>query len=117
MGDNEPKSQSLSLQVWETAGGQGSCQHLARKDPRSQVGSRAGEVFNPAGQRLWRRMDAKGDHHSMGQQSGVWSWAVSAMVWSLLSYTLKVVHLTLWLSCKCFGTLGGKWGIPPGASL
>ena len=31
-------------------GGQGSCQHLAKKDLQSQVGSRADEVLSPAGE-------------------------------------------------------------------
>ena len=36
--------------------------------------------------------NAKGDQCGMGQQSGVWNLAVSAVVWSLPHYTLKVVY-------------------------
>ena len=50
MENTEPKSQSLSLQVGETARWQGSFQCLARKVLWSQVGSRTGEVLGPAGQ-------------------------------------------------------------------
>ena len=51
----------------------------------SPVGSRA---ESPAA-------DAEGDQHGVEQHSGVWSSAVSAVVWPCLSYTWKVVHSTL----------------------
>ena len=49
---------------------QGSCQHLAGKDPQSQVGSRAEPPV----------ANAKGDQCGVEQCSGVWSSAVSAVV-------------------------------------
>ena len=56
MGEKEPESQSLSLQVRETARWAGSRQCLVRKDLRSQVGSRTDRVLHPAGQGLQRPM-------------------------------------------------------------
>ena len=61
---------------WRQHSGQGSCQHLAKKDLQSQVGSRADEVLRLAGQILQRPMPRE---ISVAQSST----AVSAVVWSL----------------------------------
>ena len=74
--------------------GQGSDQCLARKDLRSQVGSRADEVLSPAGQRLW---------WPVPREIGVvWSsilvcGAQLPQQWpeACLSYTFRVVYSTL----------------------
>ena len=74
-------------------GGQGSCQHPARKGLRSEVGSRADEVLSPAGQSLWRPMPR--------EISVAWSSTLECGAWlsqqwsgACLSYTLKVVCST-----------------------
>ena len=117
MGDNEPESQSLSLQDWRQHSGQGSCQHLARKDLWIQVGSRADEVLSPVGQSLqWpvpREISVvwSGPLVCGAQLSQQWSGAC-------LSYTLRVVYSTLLgLLDKCLGTPDTNWGICPGAYL
>ena len=92
-------------------GGQGSCQHLARKAVWSQVGSRAEEVPSPAGQSLWWPMPRE-------NSSTLACGARLSQQWSgtCLSHTLKVVHSTLLgLSDKCLGTPDAKWGIFQGA--
>ena len=73
LGNNELEPQSLSQQVQETAWWARSHQHLTRKDLWSQVDSRAEPPT----------ADAKGDQCGMEQHSGVWSSAVTAVVWSL----------------------------------
>ena len=82
MEDNEPESQSLSLQVWETA------QRARELSASFKKGS-----LGPGGQQGGRSLQssraeplaagAEGDQHGMEQHSGVWSSSVSAMVWSL----------------------------------
>ena len=61
--------------------------------------------------------DAKGDQRGMGQHSGVWSSAVSAVVWNLPQlYLENGVHPPLLgLFDKCLGTPDAKWGMYPGA--
>ena len=75
-------------------GGQGSHQHLARKDLWSQVGSRAGEVLSPAGQRLHQLMPRE---VSVAWSTSLVCGAQLSQQWSgvCLSYTLKVVYSTL----------------------
>ena len=65
-------------------GGQGSCQHLAKKDLQSQVGSRAAPLA----------ADTKGDPWGVEQHCGVWSLAVSTVVWNLPQLYLEsgVLH-------------------------
>ena len=81
-GNNEPESQTLSLQVWEitqwargssASGKEGSLDPGGQQGRRSPQSSRAKPLAT----------DAKGDQHGMGQHPGVWSSAVSAVVWSL----------------------------------
>ena len=96
-------------------GGQGSCQHLARKDLWSQEVSRADKVPSPAGQSVRQPLPR--------EIRVVWS---SALVcgprlcqqWSgaCLSYTLTVVDFTLlYLFAQCLSTPDAKWRICPGA--
>ena len=82
MGDNEPESQSLSLQVRETAWWarelsasckEGSLESGGEQGRQSPQSSRTGTLA----------VDAKGDQHGVEQPSGVWSLAVSAVVWKL----------------------------------
>ena len=81
LGNNELESQSLSQQVQETAWWARSHQHLARENLWSQMGSRADEVISPAGRAS--SSNATGDQCGVEQHSGVWSSAVTAVVWSL----------------------------------
>ena len=93
MGDNEPESQSLSLQVQETAQWarelsasckEGSPEPGGQQGRRSPQSSRAEPLA----------ADAKGDQRGVEQHSGVWSLAVSAVVWSLPQLHLEsgVLH-------------------------
>ena len=93
MGDNEPKSQSLSLQVWETDGGQVNCQHLARKDLWSQVGSRADKVLSPAGQGLWQSMPR--------EISMAWSSTLVCGAWVSQQWSGKLPQLYLESDVVC----------------
>ena len=79
MADNEPESQSLSVQVQETARWarelSASCKEESpepggQQDRQSPQSSRAEP---PA-------VSAKGDQRGVGQHSGVWSLTVSAVV-------------------------------------
>ena len=95
MRDNELESQSLSVcRSARQHGGQGSCQHLARKDLQSQVGGRAGEVLSPAGQSLRPLMPKE---ISVAWRSTLVCGAGLSQQWSgaCLSYTLRVVDSTL----------------------
>ena len=62
--------------------------------------------------------NAKGDQHGVGQHSGVWSSAVSAVVWSLPLLYLEngVLHPSGFFD-MCLGAPDDKWGISPGAYL
>ena len=117
MGDNEPESQSLSLQVRETAWWsrelsasckEGSLVPREKQGRWSAQSSRAEPLV----------ADAKGDQRGMGQHSGVWSSAVSAVVWSLphLYHESGAFHPSGSFN-KCLGTPDGKCGISPGAYL
>ena len=93
-------------------GAQGSCEHLARKDLWSQVGSRADDVLSPAGQSLWWLMQRE---TRVACSSPLGCGARRSQQWSgaCLSYTWEVVDSTL---------LGldipeGKWRICPEACL
>ena len=78
------------------------------------MGNRADKVLSPAGQSL-RGPDAKGDKCSMEQPSGVWSLAVSAVVWSLSQLYLESGILQPSASFdKCLSTTDGELGISPG---
>ena len=77
MGNNEPKSQSLSLQVreatqwareWSLSCKEGSLEPGGQQGRRSPQSSRAEPAV----------ADGKGDQRGMEQHSGVWSSAVSA---------------------------------------
>ena len=94
MSNNEPESQSLSLQVQETARWtkepSASCKE-GLLEPGGQQGRRSPQFSRahpPAA-------NAKGDLCVVEQHSGVWSPAVSAVVWSLPQLYLKVVYSTL----------------------
>ena len=89
-------------------GGQGSHQRLIRKDLQIQADSRAEP---PAA-------DAKGDQRGVGQPAGVWSSAVSAVVWSLPQLHLGsgVLHPS-GSPDRCLGSPAGKWGLCSGAHL
>ena len=117
MGDNKPESQSLSLQVWETAQG-----------ARESSASCKGRSLEPGGQQYRQSpqssraeppaADAKGDRHGAEQPSGVWGSAVSAVAWSLPQLRLERggLHPSGPFD-KCLGLPNGKWGISPGAHL
>ena len=94
--------------------GQKSCQHLARKDLWSQVGSGADKILSPSGQSLQRLLPR--DQRGMEQHFGAWSSAVSAVLWSLPQLYLEsgVLHPSGSLA-KCLGTPDDNWGICPGA--
>ena len=96
--------------------GQGSCQHLARNDLQSWVQQGRQSAQSSRAEPL--AADDKGDQCGMEQHPGVWSSAVSAVVWSLPQLYLDsgVLHL-LGLSNKCLCTYDGKCGISPGAFL
>ena len=87
MGDNELESQSLSLQVRETA-------QWARE---SSVSCKEG-LPEPGGQQDRRSPQCSraepADQRGMEQPSGVWSSAVSAVVWNLPQLYLEsgVLH-------------------------
>ena len=94
MENKKPESQVSVSRSGRQHGGQGSCQHLARKDLQSQVGSRADEVLTPAGQSLWQPMPR--------EISVTWSCtlvcgAQLSQQWSEvhLSIPLRVMHSTL----------------------
>ena len=93
LGDNEPNSQSLSLWVKETAQWakelsasckKGSLEPDGRQGRQSPQSSRADPPV----------ADAKGDQCGVEQHSGMWSSAVSAVVWSLPQLYLEsgVLH-------------------------
>ena len=75
-------------------GKQGNSQRLARKDLWSQVGSRAGEVFRPAGRSLHQLMPRE---VSVAWSSPLVCGARLSQQWSgaCLNDTLTVVHSTL----------------------
>ena len=88
MGNNEPKSRSLSLQVQEAAPWarelSASCKE-APPEPDGQQGRQS-----PKSNRAEPlAADAKGDQRGMEQHFGVWSSAVSAVVWTLLQLYLE----------------------------
>ena len=94
MGDNKPESQSFSLQVWETAQWakelSASCREGSPEPGRQQ------DRCSPQSSRAEPPVaDAKGDHHDMEQHSGVWSSAVSAVVWNLPQLDLESGDSTL----------------------
>ena len=62
--------------------------------------------------------DAKGDQCGVEQHSGMWSSAVSAVVWSLPQLYLEsgILHPSGSFD-KCLGTPDAKCGISPGAYL
>ena len=82
MGDTKPKSQSLNLQVPEIAQGQGSCQHVARKDLQNQ-GGQQGRQSPQSSTAEPLVANAKGDQCGVEKHSSLWSSAVSAVGWSL----------------------------------
>ena len=112
MQNNEPESQSLSLQIWETA-------WEVRKEVFSILqgrisqpgGSGADEVLSPARQNLQQLMERE-VNVAWKQHSGVWGSAVLAVVWSLPQLYLErgVLHSSESLD-KYFDTPAGKCGI------
>ena len=114
MGDNEPESQSLSLQVQETVGW---TRVLLAYCKEGYLGIRraAGQMKSlDSGQSLWWLMRR---NISMAWNSTLVCGARLSQQWSgaCFSYTLTVVYPTLLsLSDKCLGTPDGKWGIFPG---
>ena len=117
MGDNEPKSQRLSLQVLETALWARKLSASFKEGP-PEPGGHQGRRSPPPSRTEPPAADVKGDQPGLEKHSGVCSSALSAVVWPCLSCTLKVVDSTLLgPSDKCLGTLDGKWGIFPGAYL
>ena len=82
MRNNEPESQSLILQVQETARWAGELSASCKEgspEPRGQQGRQS-----PQSSRAELLVtDAKGDQLDVKQHSGVWSLAVSAVVWNL----------------------------------
>ena len=117
MGNNEPKSQSLSLQVQETARWARELSESCKEgslEPGGQQGRRS-----PQSSRAERPVaHVKEDQYGTKQPSGVWSSAVSAMVWSLpqLYPESGGVHPSGSLDW-CLGTPDSKYGISPGAYL
>ena len=82
MGGDKHKSQSLGLQVWETARwareSSASCKE-GSLEPGGQQGRRSPQSSRAAPSAA----DAKGDQRGVEQHCGVWSSAVSAVLWSL----------------------------------
>ena len=97
--------------------GQGSCQHLARKDLWRQVGSREDEILSPSGQSLQRPIPRK---ISMAWSSTLVCETRLSQQWpgTFLGYTLKGVDSTLLgLFDKCLGNSDAKWGTSLGGYL
>ena len=95
MGNNEPKTQSLSLQVWEIA--QWARESSASfKEESPEPGGQQGRRSPQSSRAEPLAADAKGDQHGVEQHSGVWSSAVSAVFWSL--HIQEVVHSSLLFS-------------------
>ena len=104
MENNEPRSQSLCLWVWETAQWErelsASCKE-GSLEPRGQQ-----DRWSPQSRRAEPpAADARGDQHGVEQHSGVWSLVVSAVVWSLPQLYLEggIPHPSGSLT-KCLGT-------------
>ena len=117
MGDNEPKSQSLSLQVQETAWwakeSSTSCKEWFQepgKQQDRQVPSPAGRASG--GWWLWWVM-LVADQHGKERHSVVWRSRISAVVWSLpqLYHESHVLHFSGSFD-KCLGSSGDKWEFP-----
>ena len=112
MENNKPKSESLSLQVWETA-------HWARELSAScREGSRWA-----AGQRKFLVQQRRASHGQCQERS---VWHEAALWWVELSYLssgLEPASVTPWKWCappfwvfdKCLVTPDGMWGICSGA--
>ena len=96
--------------------GQRRCQRLARKDLWSQVGSRAGKVLGPAGQRL-RRLTPREITVVWGSTLGCGGRLPQQWSGACLSHTLESGGLHPSGTLKGLGTPAGKWGISPGAYL
>ena len=115
-GDNKPQSQSLCLQVqgaaWWARESSASCKE-GPPEPGGQQGKRSPQSLREEPPLV---ADAKGGQRGVEQLSGVWSSAVSAVVWSLPQLHLDSggLHPSGSLD-KCLGTCGAKWGICPGA--
>ena len=93
--------------------GQGSPQHLARKDIWSQVDNRTDKVLSPARQSLWWPMPRE---ISMAWSSTLVCGARLSQQWAgaYLSYTLEgsVLHPFGSLD-NCLGIPDGEWGLFP----
>ena len=87
MGDNEDESHSLSL-LFQDSSEQRSCQHLARGESR-EPGGQWGRQSPQSSRAKPLAATAKGDQCGVEQHSGLWSFSVAC-----LSYTLKVVYST-----------------------
>ena len=113
MGKYEPKSQSLSLQVWGRAWwareSSVSCKE-GPQEPGGQQGRRSPQSIRTEPPVA----DDKGDQRGVEQLLGVWSSAISAMAWSLPRLDLErgVLHPSGSLG-KSLGTPDGKQGISP----
>ena len=95
MGDNEPESLSLSLHIQKT--GQGARELSAScKEGALEPGGQQGRQSPQSSRAEPLVADAKGDQRGVEQHSGVWSSAVSAVVWKLLQLYLEsgVFHLS-----------------------
>ena len=76
MGNNEPESQSLRLQVWETAKElPASC-----KEGSPEPGGQQGRWSPQSSRDEPPEAKGKGDQRSIEQHLGVWSLAVSTVV-------------------------------------
>ena len=117
MGDNELESQSFSLQIQKTAQWARESS-ISCKEGSPEPGGHQGRQ-SPQSSRTELLMDnAKGDQRGMEQLSGVWSSAVSTVMWSLPQLYLESCILDLSGSFdNCLGIPDGKWGISPGAYL
>ena len=93
MGDNEPDSQSLSLQLQETTEWARESSASCRKGPPEPGGQQGRRSPQSSGAEPLVA-DAKGDERGMEQHSGVRSLDVSAAVWNLPQLYLEsgVLH-------------------------
>ena len=113
MGDNEPQSQRLSLQVWETAWWARESSASHKEGPPETGGKQATSSVQQgrvSGGQMQREISAA---WSSPLVCGAWL----SQQWSgaCLSYILKVVYSTLLgLFDKCLGIPDANWGICPG---
>ena len=116
MGITNPSPRVSACRSRRQRGGQRRCQRLARKDLWSQVGSRAGKVLGPAGQRL-RRLTPREITVVWGSTLGCGGRLSQQWSGARLSHPLEGGGLHTSGSLKGLGTPAGRCGISLGPYL